>query len=81
MAEISFLPIGRFDEMLKAVEQAPFCGPSILDRPGLPDPSQGLYGYRNGHKGFHLFGSFEYFIGKTPEDLKIFPNGTSGSPL
>jgi hypothetical protein len=81
MAKISLLPIGRFDEMLKALEQASFGFDFTVYYPGLSDRSRRRYGYRNCHKGFHLFDSFEYLIGKMPEDLKIFTDGTSGSPL
>ena len=69
VAEIFFIPIGRFDEMLKAPEPALFRGQSILDCSGLSDRSQGRYGYWNCHKGFHLFGSLESVIGKRRKDL------------
>jgi hypothetical protein len=37
IAKISLLPIGRFDEMLKAFEKAFFSRDFVMHQPGLPD--------------------------------------------
>jgi hypothetical protein len=72
VAEVSPLPIGRFDEMLKALEPAPFGIDFIIDHPGLPDRSRRRYGDGNGCEGFHGLGSFGYLIGIIPETLNIY---------
>jgi hypothetical protein len=37
IAEISLLPVGRFDEMLKTYEQAHSSRDAVMHKPGLPD--------------------------------------------
>ena len=79
IAGIALLPIGCFNEMLKAPEQAPFRCQFIPDCSGLSDHSWRGNGHWNRYEGFHLFDSFEYLIGKMPEwflmlSLMVLPN-------
>jgi hypothetical protein len=72
MAKIPLLPIRRFDELLKALEQAPPGIDFIVDHPGLSDRSRRCYSNGNGYKGFHVFDSFQYLIGMMPATLNIY---------